>query len=132
MQVAAATEAAKRSTRQPVSVDKVMELPPVDSDQTRIRLNNCDKPIPRTVPDTASNALSVNDCQNNRGRDAPNAIRTAISRSRPLARASSKFAKFAHAISNTNPVIVSNNQSDESYSSRSQLTPAPAGNAPNL
>src|SRR4029079_2523177 len=38
-----------------------------------------------------------------RQRLAPNAVRTAISLCRPLARASMRFATFAHAISKLNP-----------------------------
>ena len=46
-----------------------------------------------------------------RPRDAPMACRTAISRSRTLARASSRFARLAQAISSTRPVVASSSQS---------------------
>ena len=39
---------------------------------------------------------------------APTATRTAISRCRSAARASSRFARFAHTISSTNPTVPSN------------------------
>ena len=38
-----------------------------------------------------------------RHRPAPSAMRTEISRARPIARASMRFARLAHAISRTNP-----------------------------
>ena len=56
-------------------------------------------------------------------RDAPIACRTAISRSRTLARASSRFARLAHAISSTSPVADSSSESGLSYCPRSSDTP---------
>ena len=46
---------------------------------------------------------SVSSCRNSRPRVAPSAVRTAYSRARESARATSRFARFAHAISSTNP-----------------------------
>jgi hypothetical protein len=44
-----------------------------------------------------------------RQRDAPTASRTAISFDREVARASSMFARFKHAMSNTAPAIAISN-----------------------
>lgn len=45
-------------------------------------------------------------------RPAPSAVRIANSRWRDSARASSRFARFAHAISSTNPTAPWSTQSD--------------------
>ena len=52
---------------------------------------------------TDSTMLSVSTWLMMRPRDPPSAARMAISRFRPVARTSSRFATFAHAISNTKP-----------------------------
>ncbi len=83
--------------------------------------------MPTNAPTPASRAPSANNCRSRRLREAPSARRTAISRSRVLARASNRLARFAHAINNTRPVMASSNHSDESYCSRSKLTPADPG-----
>ena len=56
---------------------------------------------PRTPPHPASSTLSVSSWRTTRPRAAPIAERTANSRWRPAARASSRLATFAHAISST-------------------------------
>src|SRR6266566_3113474 len=53
--------------------------------------------------DTADQRASTSICWISRLRAAPKAERTAISRVRPVARASRKLATFAHAIRRTNP-----------------------------
>ena len=58
-----------------------------------------------------------------RPRDAPIAWRSAISRSRTLARASSRLARLAQAISSTSPVVASRSHSGVSYWRRSPETP---------
>ena len=58
---------------------------------------------PSTPPAIASTTLSVSSCWMMRPRPAPIAVRTAISRSRKVARARCMFARFAHATSNTSP-----------------------------
>ena len=57
---------------------------------------------PAAPPLSASIPLSVRTWRAKRCQVAPSARRTAISRSRPNARANSRFAIFAHAISRTN------------------------------
>jgi hypothetical protein len=47
--------------------------------------------------------LSMRSCRTTRQRDAPSAMRTAISRERCAERASSRFATFAQAMSSTKP-----------------------------
>ena len=60
-------------------------------------------PKPSAPPTNARITLSVSICRTVRQRLAPSAVRIAISFCRAAARASSRFAIFAHAISNTNP-----------------------------
>ena len=62
-------------------------------------------------PSTASSRLSAINCPTSRPLDAPMAWRTAISRSRTLARASSRLARLAQAINSTRPVVASKSQS---------------------
>ena len=59
------------------------------------------KSVPAAPPSRASTRLSVNNCRTRRTWLAPIARRIAISFSRLVARASSKFAMFAATISNT-------------------------------
>ena len=59
-------------------------------------------PSPTTAPHPARTRLSASICVINARREPPNAERTANSRSRADARTSSRFATFAHAMSNTN------------------------------
>ena len=58
-------------------------------------------PMPITPPAAPISRLSVRSCRTSRPRPAPIAARSAISRSRTDARASSRFATFVHAISST-------------------------------
>ena len=60
-------------------------------------------PGPARRPAPASSRLSVSICRDSRHRLAPMAARTASSRCRPMARASSRFATFTQATSNTMP-----------------------------
>ena len=57
-------------------------------------------------PSTASTTDSVSNCASRCPRLAPIDRRTAISVLRAAARASSRFAMFAHAMRRTTPVIV--------------------------
>ena len=59
-----------------------------------------------------STMLSVSTWLMMRPRDPPSAARMAISRLRPVARTSSRFATFAHAISNTKPTAPTSTNSD--------------------
>ena len=60
-----------------------------------------------TVPTSESTRLSTRSCRTSRQRLAPSAALTATSRSRVLARASSRFATLAQAISSTMPTAPS-------------------------
>ena len=60
---------------------------------------------PTTAPTTARRTLSVSSCRMTCARPAPSAVRTAISRCRPDARASSAFATLAQAMSSTKVTI---------------------------
>ncbi len=63
--------------------------------------------MPPAPASSASTMLSVSICRTSRIRPAPTAARTTSSRPRADARASSRFATFAHAINNTNPTAAS-------------------------
>ena len=67
-----------------------------------------------------------------RPRDAPIAWRRAISRSRTLARASSRLARLAQAIRSTSPVVASSSHNGVSYWRRSPETPVPPAVATSL
>ncbi len=67
---------------------------------------------PATPPSSESSRLSVSNCRTSRLRAAPSAWRTAISRDRELARASSRFATFTQPISNTSATAPSSRISD--------------------
>ena len=94
---------------------------------TRKRLSDCASIAPAAAPIAAISRLSATSCRTMRPRDAPIASRTAISRSRAVARASIRFARFAHAISSTRPVVASSSHSGDSYWRRSCEMPVPAG-----
>ncbi len=64
------------------------------------------KPVP--PPRSASIMLSVSVWRTRRARPAPSARRIAISFCRPVARASSRLATFAHAMRSTRPTIAIN------------------------
>ena len=95
---------------------------------TSPRLNACASSAPSSRSRRPTAAwLSASNCATSRPRDAPMAWRMAISRSRTLARASSRFARLAQAINSTSPVVASSSQSGDSYSRRRPDTPvAPA------
>jgi hypothetical protein len=65
-----------------------------------------DKSVPRVPPTTAKSTLSVRSWRRMRARPAPIAVRTAISRWRPSARARSRFAMLAQAMRRTKPATV--------------------------
>ena len=75
--------------------------------------------LPSTPPQSPSTALSVRHWRINRPRPAPSATRTASSRSRETARASSKLATFTHAISSTRLTAPNSNHSVDRTSSTS-------------
>ncbi len=93
------------------------------------RLSACDSSAPSAAPATANSRLSASNCRIKRPREAPSDSRTPISRSRALARASIRFARFAQAISKTNPAIASSVHSGFSYSRRRFENPFSAENA---
>ena len=67
--------------------------------------------------------VSVNSCASSWRRVAPSERRTAISISRLVARAMSKFAMFAQAMSSTSPVIANNMNNGPLASSAMSLWP---------
>jgi hypothetical protein len=71
------------------------------------RVPHCAITSPIAPPATASSRLSASSCRTTRQRPAPSAARIEISRDRPTARESIRFATFAHAIISTNPTAPS-------------------------
>ena len=65
---------------------------------------------PSAPPAIDSSTPSVMNCRSSRPRLAPSAVRTANSRCRASARASSRLARFAHAISSTRPTAACSTQ----------------------
>ena len=70
---------------------------------TRSRLPQCATATPAAAPMAASSRLSISSWRASRPRDAPSASRTLHSWLRAVARASSRLAMLAQAISSTNP-----------------------------
>ena len=102
-----ATAAVNAKTRQsrPRSTNSGLSL--VLRKATSDRLNHCATTTPAAAPIAAMSRLSDSICRTMRRRDAPMASRTATSRSRAVARASIRFARFAQAMSSTSPVTPS-------------------------
>ena len=63
--------------------------------------------VPTTAANAASIADSTSDCLTTAIRVAPSAVRMPISRVRPTARSSSRFATFAQATSSTSMTATS-------------------------
>src|SRR5579883_2773272 len=86
---------------------------------------------PNAPPSDASITLSVSSCRTMRKRPAPRLSRTAISRRRAAALASSRLARFAHAIARINPTIARSTSSGLEYWRRKLpaliLSPGAAG-----
>ncbi len=72
---------------------------------TRSPLKMVAMPTPTIDPPSASIAFSIINCRTRRSHDPPTANRTANSRSRAEARASTRLARFAHAINSTMAVV---------------------------
>ena len=69
------------------------------------RVTHWPRTYPARPPRPESTRPSVTICLTSRARLAPSAARTAISRSRAVARTSSRFATFMHASRSTSPAI---------------------------
>ena len=88
---------------------------PVEIMRTSTRLPHHASGSASAPPIEASTRLSVRNCRTSRPRLAPNARRTAISRRRPEARASSRLATLAQATSNTMPATAHQQLQRKSY-----------------
>jgi len=84
-------------------------------------------PAPSRPPAVESSTLSVSSCRSSRARRAPSASRTAISRCRPLARASSRPATLAHAISSSSATALIRIVSSVASRSRCSFSTSRAG-----
>ena len=76
---------------------------------------------PNTPPIAPSTALSVRNCRASLQRPAPSAMRMAVSRVRPAARASIRFARFAHAISSTSATAASSSNRSAAHVFRQHI-----------
>ena len=130
--VVTASAAVNASTRPSTPRPTKSGLSAVLRNATSPRLSAWASATPSAAPATASNRLSARNWRTNRQREAPIASLTATSCSRALARASSRLARFVHAISSTRPVVASSSQSGFSYCRRKPETPVPAGAATSL
>ena len=97
---AAAQKAATRTSK--VSATLAGSNPSGTSDGATLRMA-APIPVPSAPPITASTRLSVTSCRTMRRRPAPSAERTASSRVRTVARASSRLATLAQQMRSTNP-----------------------------
>ncbi len=123
MQVRIAVPPVNPRTRQSRANPTNMRFCSVVRKAISTRLSAAASPAPSAAPRRASSMLSDSSCRITRDRDAPIACRTAISRSRVLARASRRFARLAHAISKTSPVVARRIHSGSWYWPRNCETP---------
>ena len=100
-QVRRASSAMNENTRQSPATSRNTRSFCVASDATSSRDSHWASTAPAPAPATAISTLSASNWRTIRTRDAPSARRTAISRSRAVARASIRFARFAQAMSRT-------------------------------
>ena len=84
-------------------------------------------PAPARRPAATAPRDSTSISRTSRERDAPSAVRTLSSCRRATPRTSIRFARFAHAISSTNPAIICSIFRLFSYWSRRSLIPSLAG-----
>ena len=110
-QVRRASALVKPSTRASGLRSTNRRLASVVRNATRPALSQCASTAPAAAPTTASSTLSAISCRTMRPREAPMASRTAISRSRAVARASIRLARFAQAMSSTSAVMTSRTHS---------------------
>ena len=99
------------------------------SNDTKARLRPWASQPPMSAPASATSRLSAMSWRMRRRREAPIASRTAISRSRALARASIRLARLPQAMSSTSPAIVRSSVSGVAYWVRTSDTPPEAGDA---
>ena len=101
-----ATAAVKPSTRQSSERSRKTVLRLVESWRTSRALPHMAKASPSEAPIADSTRLSDRNWRASRQRDAPSATRTLSSWRRAVARASSRLAMFAHAMSSTSPTTI--------------------------
>ena len=86
--------------------------------------------IPQAPPIIDNTMFSVSHCATMRPRLAPSARRIVVSRRRDVARASSRFETFAHAISSTNPTAPASSHQRRLGASHDRLVGARQPHAP--
>ena len=110
MPVTTATSSVKTRTRQSGLTASPMSI----GSGGRTRETSADKPTASgsasAPPTSASSKLSVSSCRMRRVRAAPSAARRAISRCRPAARASIRFARLAQATTSTSPTAATSSR----------------------
>ena len=106
------SETAKSSTRQSKCVSRsIVAAPPVNIDSSRSRPQAATS-RPSAPPTSDRIIVSQSSCRTTRQRPAPSAVRTANSRSRELARATSRLATLPQVIARSTPTIARTNRRD--------------------
>ena len=105
MPVTSESAKAKARTRQSGAVSMSSGRPSVGMNEMSVRVSPMATSRPSAPPVKASSRLSTSSCRTSCPREAPSDRRTAISRWRMKARAMSRLATFAHAMSSTRPTI---------------------------
>jgi hypothetical protein len=105
------TAAVNPSTRWSSPMSSATVAFAVERNCTSSRLPHHANSTPSAPPSPASSRLSVSNWRTRRDRPAPIARRTDSSRCRAAARASSRLATLAHAISSTSPTTAESSQS---------------------
>ncbi len=114
-QVRVVTPRVNASSRQAGLRSRNSGSPCVPSEATKNWLRICARASPSAPPMSARRKLSVISCRMRRLRGAPMASRTANSCSRAVARASIRFARFAHAINKTRNAVPNRSERASEY-----------------
>ena len=120
--------AAKAITRQSIPVSSVMSaLCPLAKSPSRRSRPHTARPRPTAPPARPRIRLSTSSWRMSRTRPAPRESRTAISRSRDVARATSRLATLPLAIRSSTTIIARRTYNAVEAWSRSEDRPRPAG-----
>ena len=119
---------ANASTRQSIPVSSVTSVVcPLTNNPSRRSRPQTARPRPRMPPPTPRSRLSTSSCRMSLARPAPSDRRTATSRSRAVARATSRLATLPLAINSSTIIIARSTYNAVDAWSRSDESPRPAG-----
>ena len=124
---ATAVTIVKASTRRSMARSSHVASPPADRKPISTRVPQLANSTPSAAPSSERSIASVSIRRISRARPAPSARRTAASCCRTVARASSRFATLAHAMSSTSATTTIRTRSAAAYSRRSSEKPFAAG-----